>query len=329
MPNLTDLLTDVPEEILNGDGAADDATATDADATDADASTDEDANDDDSTEETDDTTDSDDSTDDSTEEEDNDDYVTSTDDDDAEEDDNSATRTESKPAVAAPAVTDENTYILQNLQKITVRIVVPGKGPDSQEVKEVQVYGYGDLPKDILGYASKWEEGVFFQAVTAQETRARELQTQFRQNKMQADLNDYTRKENSAIADDLTELRQEGNFPKFKGKPGTKEFNESEGAKMFDKTIKYMNRENRRYQDAANAGKAFRHIGFREAYVMLNGPQPKAAAKADAQARRGAAARLKGARGTDANKREVNTAPVQNMGDLVGEFTNFVGGGQS
>lgn len=326
MPELQDLIADVPEEILTGGAADDDAADTNAAGTDADDTADADADDNSDADADADTADADNADEDA--DADDDDYITSADEEDDEEEDSKPPAATKTPPAAPPA-TDENTFILNGLQKIAVRIVVPGKEEGQTEVKEIQVYGYGDLPRDYLGFATKYEEGVFTQAVNAQEVRARELQTQYRQQKIQSDMNDYTRRENQAIADDLTELRQEGIFPKFKGKPGTKEFNDSEGAKMFDKVVAYQNKMNRQYQEAANSGKSFRHIGFREAFIMLNGPNPKAADKADTKTRRAAAARLKGGRGTDAGQRTLKTEPVQNFGDLVDEFNEFAGAGSA
>jgi hypothetical protein len=249
------------------------------------------------------------------EDEDQDDYFTSSGSDD-----------DDKPAAdkppQTPQATDENSYILQNLSKIQVRIVAA-----DDKVKTVEVYGYGDLPRDMKGFATPYEQGVFNQSVIAQENRAKELQSEFRNQKMQADTEEYVLRENRAIAEDLTELRQEGIFPKFKGVPGSKEFNESEGAKEFDKVIAFMNEQNDNYGKAAQGGKAYRHIGFREAFVMLNGPNPKAAEKAEDAARRKVAGKLASSGGTSADSKTVSNKRVTNINELAREFEQFVGSG--
>jgi hypothetical protein len=135
---------------------------------------------------------------------DNDDYVTSLDDD--EETPPAATTT--PPAATPPVQTDENTFVLQNLNKIAVRVVVPGAKEGETDIQTVEVYGYGDLPRNYLGFASQYEAGIFNQSVMAQETKAQSLQNQFRQQKIQDDTQAYTRLENKAIADDLTEISQ-------------------------------------------------------------------------------------------------------------------------
>lgn len=331
MPQLEDLMGDIPADILNDEVPAeapvddgnddDDADGVD-DGTDTgvdDDGTDDDAGDDAGSDEDDDaaaTGDDDDG---------NDDYVTT-----AEDDEEPAPATpDDKPNVTPPTATDENSYILQGLNKIAVRIIVPGDKDGETAEKTVEVYGYGDLPRNYLGFASKYEEGVFSQSVIAQEGKAEKLQQQFRNNQQQQDLNQYTRKENSAIAEDLTDLRTEGLFPKFKGVPGSKEFNESDGAKEFDRVVAYMNDQNQKYGKAANSGKAFRHIGFREAFIMLNGPNLKASEQAEQRNRKQIASRLKGGGGTKSGQRNVSSKPVQNITDLEGEFASFIGGDKS
>src|SRR5882724_8155451 len=246
-----------------------------------------------------------------------DDYIT-----DHGEDEPVAPSAGTPPAPTLPVVNDEGTFILQNLAKIQVRIVAA-----DDSVKTIEVYGWGDLPRDYKGFPTKYEEGIFQQAANAQELKARDLQTQYRNNKMQADTEQYVQRENKAIAEDLTELRQEGLFPKFKGTPGTKEFNDSAGAKEFDKVIAYMNEQNDRYGKAANSGKAYRHIGFHEAFIMLNGPNLKAADKAEDKARHETAGKLTSSRGTAADSKQVSTKRVTNITELGSEFAEFVGGG--
>lgn len=296
MPGLTDIINDLPPELAAGDDDTDTSAENDSQV-----GADDDA----------------DNTEDDTNPEDNndDDYIT-----DPEEDEPVAPAADIPPA--PPVVNDEGTFILQNLAKIQVRIVAA-----DDSVKTVEVYGWGDLPRDYKGFPTKYEEGIFQQAANAQELKARDLQTQYHNNKMQADTEQYVQRENKAIAEDLTELRQEGLFPKFKGTPGTKEFNDSAGAKEFDKVIAYMNEQNDRYGKAAQTGKAYRHIGFREAFTMLNGPNPKAADKAEDKARRGAAGKLKSSRGTPADTTQVSTKRVTNITELGDEFAQFVGSG--
>lgn len=316
MPELNDVINDLPPELqtdgdddqgaagAGGDGAGDDGGQDDAGQGGDDDGAAGGAGDDDGAGSSDDDAD-------------DDDYVA-----DAGGDDDKPAANAPNVTPPTPPVTDENTYILQNLTKIQTRVVMP-----DDSIKTVEVYGWGDLPRDMKGFATPYEQGIFTQASAAQELRARELQGEFRTQKMQADTEAYVQRENRAIAEDLTELRQEGIFPKFKGTPGSKEFNESEGAKEFDRVVAFMNEQNDRYGKAANSGKAYRHIGFREAFIMLNGPNPKAADKAEDKARRTAAGKLRSSRGTGADTKTVSNKRVTNITDLQDEFTQFAGQG--
>lgn len=313
MPELSDILNELPPE-LAVDGSTDEDTTTAV----ADAPADDDAADD--TTDTEDTTDdaADDDSADDTDDSADDDYFTNLGDEDADEDKPAATTT------PAAGLDNEGQYILTNLPKISVSVLVPGANGED-EVRQVQVYGWGDLPRDMKGFVNPYEQGIFTASANNNELKARELQTEFRQNKVKADTEVYVQRENKMIADDLTELRQEGIFPKFKGVPGSKEFNDSDGAKEFDRVVAYMNEQNDRYGKAAQNGRAFRHIGFREAYIMLNGPNAKADAKREQTARRAVAGKLRTSRGTAAGTRNVSTQPVNNINDLADEFSQFAG----
>lgn len=231
----------------------------------------------------------------------------------------------SLPATKQPEVTDEGQYILNGLSKIKTSIIMPtadGKG----EVKEVEVYGWGDLPKNMQGFATPYEQGVFTASAQNQELKARDLQGEFRQNKVKSDTEAYTMRENQAIARDLRTLRQEGIFPKFKGVPGSSEFNGSDGAKEFDRVVAFMNEQNDESGQAAQKGNAFYHISFRQAYRMLHPEQFDAKAKGRRQAGdRAIARRAKGGTGGTRPDRNVQTGRVSNINDLAGEFESFTG----
>lgn len=258
-------------------------------------------------------------------EDEDDDYVTDLEDEEEKPTTPSASVAETPPA--KPPMTDENTFILNGLPKITVNVVVPSADGKSQETKEFQVYGWGDLPRNMLGFASPYEQGVFTASAQNNELKARELQTQYRQEKVRADTEVYTLKENKAIARDLRSLREDGVFPKFKGVPGSKEFNDSEGAKEFDRVIAYMNEQNDIAGQAAQNGEAFFHISFKQAFQMLHGTKGQEKAKQEQQARRAAAGKLKPGNGAKPNERNVQTKRVSNITDLAGEFEQFVGSG--
>jgi hypothetical protein len=138
---------------------------------------------------------------------------------------------------------------------------------------------------------------------------------------------DYNKKEDRAIAEDLKDLREEGVFPKFKGTPGTRDFDTSDGAKEFDRVVAYMNEKNNEYNRRANSGSAFRHIGFAEAFALLN-PGIREKAEAEDKGRRTIARKLKSSQGSTATKGKVNPASVTNLTDLEEEFKVFTGANQ-
>lgn len=311
MTELADIINDVPAELLAGEEAAGDDTSLE----------DEEQQNDDG-DQADDQTDANageggDDTDDETEDEGDDDYFTGLD----ETDD----KPPAPPEPPAPGLTDEGQYILSKLPKIAVNIVMPTADGKGEEIRQYQVYGWGDLPRDMKGFVTPYEQGLFSNNAQNNELKARDLQRDFQTERARGDADAYVKRENKMIADDLTELRQEGTFPKFKGVPGSKEFNDSPGGKEFDRVVAFMDEQNIRYGKAAQQGRAFRHIGFREAFIMLNGPNIKKAQQQDMSSRRQAAAKLKGGRGTSSGDKVVATKRVDNITDLADEFASFAG----
>lgn len=243
------------------------------------------------------------------EDDDNDDYITTAEDE--------PVKPPEQPASPAPQ-DDASKFILAGLTKIPVNIIVAG-ADGKDVVQSVEVYGYGDLPRNFKGYASPLEGELFRGAVTAQELKARELKAKFDGQQAQKATDEYVTRENAAIAEDLKELRADAVFPKFKGNPGTKEFDSSDGAKEFDRVLKFMNEENQKYADAASRGKAYRHIGFKQAFYMLNG-DVKGREKSEGDARRKVAGRVVSKKGTQATLRTKSPKPVTNLMDLADEF---------
>jgi hypothetical protein len=250
-------------------------------------------------------------------EDDNEDYVTQTDIDEEDEDDKSTTAPSTNPSTDPSEV--EAKWVLDQLQPISVRIVNA-----SDKVETIKVYGYGDLPQDFKGFASKYEEGLFTQAVTAQRSKAVELQTQYRQDQARKSTEEWQQKENKSIASDLKSLREEGIFPKFKGKPGTREFDSSQGAQIFDEVVTYMNGQNEAYAEGARKGEAYYHISFKQAFNELY-PGLKEAMASENKARRGVARKLKSTQGTEATKSKATKSSVLNITELEDEFSQFVG----
>jgi hypothetical protein len=308
--SLADLINDVPADLADENKEDTEVVEDKDDSTDEDTTTDADTEEVEEDAEDGKDTDDDKTTD--TDEDDNDDYITRIEDD---EEDTPVT----PPAPPAQGDETEAKFILEKLQKIPVNIInAAGK------VETVQVYGYGDLPRDYKGIATPYEAGVFQAAVTEQQAKARDLQNQYRQTQSQDAGKKWEAAENRMIADDLKELREEGIFPKFKGSPNTKEFDNSAGAKEFDRVVEFMNKRNDEYIKANQAGKAYKHIGFAEAFDLLN-PGIREKENAEDQARRGVARKLKSTQGARAEGKKVSSKPVTNLTDLEDEFKIFTG----
>lgn len=318
MAELSDLMAEVPESILNGEEAPieDDASNDDTEleqqelvddgADDDSEDVSEDHSDDDSADDTSAEADSD-------EDSDDDDYVIQS------LNEEKPTPEENKNLPNQITETDEGKYILSKLQPISVRIVTA-----DDKIETVQVYGEAQLPRDFKGFASKYEEVQFNKAIVLQENRALDAQREFRNNRQTIEQQQFQEVVNRGIMEDLQDLRKEGLFPKFKGEPGSKEFDNSEGAKEFDRVMEFMNDYNDKALEASQRGRDFRRIGFREAYTMLHGPNPKAAEQREQQARRAVAQRTATRRGTQPTNR--GTLPrVTNINDLADEFQQFVG----
>lgn len=296
MPELQDIINDIPDAIANPDeNEVEDSENEEAEE--VDESTDEDTDEDEAESSDDDESEDDD---------DNDDYFTTA------EDDESKVVTPVAPVVEGGE--DEAKFVLDRIQKISVRIV-----NKDDKLETLQVYGYGDLPQDYKGIATPYEAGVFQSAVTQQINKIEGLRTQYQTAQTQKNTEQYMERENKAIAEDLTELRGDGVFPKFKGVPGSKEFNDSVGAKEFDRVVAFMNERNDQYSKRAQSGGAYRHIGFREAFELLNGSAIKAE-KSENSARKKAAGKIVTKRGATATSARQSPRRVTSLTDLADEF---------
>lgn len=162
---------------------------------------------------------------------------------------------------------DEAKYIVDNLPFITARI------KDGDKIKEVQVKSWTQLPEDIA-FASKRDELAFMNALTAQENRARDLQVKFQQTQQDKQNRDFETRENESIREDIAELQRTGELPKFKVKVDDPNFAKDETTKEVQKVLDFMSERNEQYLKEYQQGRAYRHIGFREAFSMYKRTQP-------------------------------------------------------
>lgn len=218
--------------------------------------------------------------------------------------------------VAPSNFTAEEKYIVDNLPLISVRVVMA-----DDSVKTVQVRSAAELPRDAKGYASFHEGEVFKEATTAQEMKARELQTYYRNHQSQVQTQEFERKENQSIREDIAELQRDGEIPKFKAQPGTRAFENDPAAKVVQETIDFMNERNAKYLERSNKGGVYRHIGFAEAHELMNG-KPKSDTR-DSGARKEAARKLVSGQG--GSSKTAPKAPIsgRTIKEVAAEFDDF------
>ena len=222
----------------------------------------------------------------------------------------------SEPPAAPANFSAEDKYIIDNLPMISVRVIMA-----DDSIKTMQVRSAAELPRDMKGIATPYEDKQFDLANAAQESRARELQTYYRNNQTQLQTQEYNKKENQSIREDIDDLQHAGEIPTFKAKPGTKAFDEDPGAKVVDEVIKFMNDRNDKYLEKYNAGGTYKHIGFAEAFELMNGKT--LATSKNSAARKTAAARSNSTQG--GSTKTATKAPVsgRTMAEVVREFDDF------
>lgn len=181
------------------------------------------------------------------------------------------TEEENKPA-QVQNVDPELKYIADNLPDITVRILQDGK-PVSVSVKS-----WTQLPENVE-FASPRDQLQFMNAMVAQENRAQQLQGKYRQDQETQLQSDFEARENAAIRSDITKLQNEGNLPKFKVGPDDSGFADDPNTKEVQTVLDFMNKKNQEYLEGYNNGRAYKHIGFEEAYYMMPETRQKEAQK--------------------------------------------------
>lgn len=208
----------------------------------------------------------------------------------------------------------EERYIVDNLPMIVARV------KDGDKIKELQVKSWTQLPED-LEFASKRDELAFMNALTAQEHRARDLQVKFQQEAQQTQNTKFEQAENDGIRQDISELQQAGDLPKFKLKPEDKGFNDDPTTKSVQEILNYMEERNKQYLAEYNQGRPFRHIGFREAFYMFERKKPETPqGKEDAQ-RKEIADKVNGNRSL--SNRELKK-PTVKAGTRVGDILDRI-----
>jgi len=131
-----------------------------------------------------------------------------------------------------------------------------------------------ELPNDFE-FASSREQANFFAAVASQELKANNLQQKFQSDANQKSADEFATREDRAITDDIANLQKTGDLPKFKKQPSDPDFDSDPTAKQVDEIVQFMQKKNAEYLKRNQAGQAYRHIGFEEAFYLYRRENPE------------------------------------------------------
>ena len=172
--------------------------------------------------------------------------------------------------VDAPKPTQLNTeqqYIYENLPTLSVL----GKDGKHYDVKVPN-----ELPQDFE-FANARDAANFNAAVASQELKANRLQDQFRGDAAQKSSQEFATREDRAITDDIASLQKSGELGKFKKQPTDADFDTDPTAKQVTEIVDFMQKKNADYLKRQQAGQAYRHIGFEEAFYLYRRENPEKA----------------------------------------------------
>ena len=198
-----------------------------------------------------------------------------------EDDDGYIIDDEKEPAkeeVAQPAkpvaLNTEQQYIYDNLPTLTVT----GKDGQSHNIKVPN-----ELPQDFE-FASMRDQANFYAAVASQELKATTLQQTFQNDAATKANEEFATREDRAITEDIASLQKSGDLAKFKKQPSDADFDSDPTAKQVTEVVDFMNKKNADYLMRNQAGQAYRHIGFEEAFYLYRRENPEKARSAAQQA---------------------------------------------
>lgn len=200
---------------------------------------------------------------------------------------------EVEPAKPASLNTEQQ-YIYDNLPTLTV------SGKDGK-VYNIKVPN--ELPADFE-FASSREQSNFFAAVASQELKANTLQQQFQGDATAKSAEEFATKEDRATTEDIASLQKSGELSKFKKQPSDPDFDTDPTAMQVQAVINFMNEKNEAYLKRSQAGQAYRHIGFEEAfyaYKRANPEKARSTAQQDEDTQRKAISRNVSSKGTAAS----------------------------
>lgn len=166
-------------------------------------------------------------------------------------------------------LTPEQKYILDNVAPIKVRGSI-GDG----KVQEFEVLAPEQLPNGFK-FADDVEMAKATKGFNMLEQRASQLQQDYRTQETDKAAKEFKEREDTADRQDIARLQKEGDLPKFKAKPDTKDFDNDPGVKLVQEVLDFKDKQNNKYMEEYNAGRPYKHIGFDEAYALYKRNTPK------------------------------------------------------
>lgn len=175
----------------------------------------------------------------------------------------------------------EQKYIADNIGEPIVIRGIRGEGENAKEV-EIKAYSPADIPADFK-FANDQQLVAAQTGFQSLEQKANQLLGNYRQNQSTQAAQDFERRENEGIRQDVADLQKEGKFPKFTVRPGEQGFDDSPEAKQMAEVLGIMAERNETYLKQYEQGRPYKHIGFTEAFEIWErqSPERQKARKAD------------------------------------------------
>jgi hypothetical protein len=215
-----------------------------------------------------------------------------------------------------PNLTPEDQYVLQGLTPVKIS----GKVGDKDV--EVDIYSTDQLPAGFK-YADDASHDRAIRATQINELTARERQADYRNQQTQKAAKEFKEAEDASDRADIGELQRSGDIPKFKANPTSKEWDSDPANQLVQAVLDFKEKENQKYIEDYNAGKkAYRHIGFEEAYYKYQRLNPaktrSEAEKNEDKERKQIASRTNKTAGTSSNKADKDDTRITSTRDLFG-----------
>jgi hypothetical protein len=175
-------------------------------------------------------------------------------------------------------LTTEQQYILNNISPIKVRGSIGVDG----EVQEYEVLSPEQLPQGFH-YVDQREMSIANKNFALLENKALELQNQFRTQETNKAAQQFRELEDNADRADINQLQKEGELPRFKAAPDSKDFDKDPATVLIQEILDFKETLNNRYMEEYNAGRPYRHLGFQEAYAMYRRQNPKVSPEQQAE----------------------------------------------